>query len=134
MNCLQNPPALKINKLLYDNDGKQMPPHVRLEQRIVWNLLLTLEKHGFKPYLVDDGEEHTRVTSKIGAMELLFNLDDAYLVLRHVSGVYTPDRDHQGVWIRFVFGNELDIVSDYTATEVNGFESIMSKFNPEVYA
>jgi len=134
MNCLQNPPKLTINKVLYDNRGASMPVHVRLEQRIVWNLLLTLEKHGFKVSSVHDGEEQTRVVSKKHAMELLFNLDDAYLFLRHVAGVYPPDGNHPEFWIRFVFGNELDIISDYSATKVNGFQAIVDKFDPEVYA
>ncbi len=77
---------------------------------------------------------HTLTAKKKDAMELLFNLDDAYLFLRHVSGVYPPKGNHPTVWIRFVFGNELDIISDFSEIKANGFESIMNKFNPEVYA
>lgn len=130
MNCLQNPPSLRINKALYGPESysqKAMPLHVRLEQRIVWNLLLLLEIAGFDAINVDDGDEITKVSSKVGAMELLFNLDDAYLYLRHSRG-------KEKVWIRFVFGNELDVISDYSSGVRRDFEQLMEEFKPEVYA
>ncbi len=127
MNCLENPPALKINSVLYSKD-RPMPVHVRLEQRIVWNLLKVLESKGFVSHYVDDGDEQTKVVSKKSAMELLFNLDDAYLFLRHVRG------SAHIVWIRFVFGNGVDVVSDYNATNWKGFQEVMDNFNAEEYA
>jgi hypothetical protein len=130
--CIPVPPSLDINAVLYRD--REMPVHVRLEQRIVWNLLLALEEKGFVPHLVDDGDEQTKVKSKKAAMELLFNLDDAYFFLAHKDG----EKDTRGmlrtVWIRFVFGNELDIISDYGDSKWKGFEDVMSKFNPEVFA
>lgn len=124
---LQNPPALKINEALYS--GKEMPPHVRLEQRIAWNLFLILDKAGFEPLKVDSGDEVVRISSWKGAMELLFNLDDAFLIIRKKGGDSTR-------YIRFVFGNEYDIVSDYSyaANDADGFGKLMDEFKPEVYA
>lgn len=131
MNCLQNPPALKINKVLYST--RPMPVHVRLEQRIVWNLLLVLEKAGFNPHSMDDGDETVPTKSKKAAMEELFNRDDAYLFLSHDSGEKIDGKLRQ-VWVRFVFGNGVDIISDYNATNWKQFEDVMDKFNPEEYA
>lgn len=124
MNCLQNPPSLKINKVLYKDST--MPVHVRVEQRIVWNLLLGLEKNGFTPHSVHDGDELTLARSKKAAMELLFNLDEATLYLKHNKSI-------ESVWIRFVFGNELEVISDWNAVNYHGFDKVMDKFNPEVY-
>ena len=131
MNCLQNPPALKINKLLYKD--RSTPAHVRLEQRIVWNLLLVLEKAGFISHAVNDGEEEIKALSKTTAMELLFNLDDAYLFLSHTSGEKLGSGALRRVWVRFVFGNGTEVISDYNASNWQGFENVMEKFDPEVY-
>lgn len=130
-NCLQNPPALEINKVLYSKTS--MPVHVRLEQRIIWNLLLVLEAAGFVPLNMDDGDEIVRTDSKKRAMEELFNRDDAYLYLAHQSGEKI-DGKLRRVWIRFVFGNGIDVISDYNATNWNGFEDVMNKFDSEAYA
>lgn len=133
MNCLQNPPPLKINKVLYKDSP--MPVHVRVEQRIVWNLLLELEKNGFVPYSVHDSDELTRTRNKKAVMELLFNLDDATLYLRHVKGKEEADGFAvTTTWIRFVFGNETEVISDWNAVSYHGFDKVMDKFNPEVYA
>lgn len=131
-NCLQNPPELEINKVLYKTTP--MIPRVRLEQRIVWNLLLTLEKTGFIPHSMDDGGELVKTPSKIKAMEELFNRDDAHLFFSHESGEKIDGKLRQ-VWIRLVFGNDgIDCISDYNATNWRGFEDVMNKFDPEAYA
>lgn len=123
MNCLQNPPKLKINDALYTD--RDMPVHVRLEQRIVWNLLLVLNKAGWDAVNVDDGEETTNVSTAKSAMELIFNLDDCFVSFKDGSG-------RKG-WIRLVLGNELDVISDYSAN-VPVFSTTVDKFKPEVYA
>jgi hypothetical protein len=130
-NYLENPPALKINGVLYKDHS--MPVHVRLEQRIVWNLLKVLAGKGFEVVGVHDGEEYTRVASRKAAAELIFNLDDC-----HVYFTFETHEKAGGnlrkVWIRLVMGNELDVISDYNASNWHGFEDIVSKFDPEVYA
>lgn len=132
MKCLIVPPALGINKILYKNNP--MPAHVKLEQRIVWNLLLVLEKAGFVPHFVDDGDEQTSAHSKIAAMELLFNLDDAHIFFTHKSKERLSEHQLRTVWVRLVFGNGVDVVSDYNAVDWNGFSKVMDKFDAEVYA
>jgi len=96
-----------------------------LEQRIVWNLLLVLEKNGFLVSMVDDGDEQTVVNTKKAAMELLFNLDDAYLFVTQGCNRF---------WIRFVFGNGVDVITDYVDDPIDGFNSVMDKFDAEEYA
>lgn len=130
--CIPVPPSLKINKTLYSN--REMPVHVRVEQRIVWNLLLALEKKGFLPHMVDSGDEQTKATTKKAVMELLFNLDEADLFLRHESGEKDAHGMFRTVWIRFVFGNETDVISDYNASNWKGFEDAVYNFNPELFA
>lgn len=132
MNCIPVPPPLEIDKVLYKNEP--MALHVRVERRIVWNLLLTLEKIGFIPHSVYDGDESTSATSKKAAMELMFNLDDAVLYLSHSSGEKNSNNRLRTVWVRFVFGNGIDVVSDYNASSWNNFQEEMEKFESEVYA
>lgn len=132
LSCLQNPPHLNINDVLHP-DGNIIP-RVRLEQRIVWNLLLELEKAGFTPHSVWDGEEETSTTSKKAVMEAVFNLDDARVYFAHRSRETVNGRLHK-VWVYLVMGNDgVDVISDYNATNWRGFETVMDKFNPEVYA
>lgn len=121
MNCLQNPPKLLINGLLYSD--RDMPVHVRLEQRIVWNLLLVLSKGGWDVNVVDDGEEIINVNSAKAAMELIFNLDDCFVAFK---------KKDRKAWVRLVLGNELEVISDFSTT--NGFQQIVDDFKPEVYA
>ena len=119
------PPKLKINDVLYrDHD---MPVHVRLEQRIVWNLFLALKAKGFQPDKVFDGDEIIKTPTWKAAIEALFNLDDAHLYLKKGT--------HQ-FWIFFVFGNEIDVISDYSyhKPDHEGFCKVMDEFKPEEFA
>ncbi len=128
MSTIENAPALELDKVLYKDNP--MPVHVRRERRIVWNLLLALEAKGFVSHSVDDGDEQTKTRTKKAALEILFNLDDALLYLSHK---YDNGR-LRTVWVRFVFGNDMDVISDYNATNWRGFEDAMGNFNPEDYA
>jgi len=125
MKCIPVPPALKINEVLYKN--REMPVHVRVEQRIVWNLMLALKAAGFEPLRVNDGDENTRVNTWKAAMERLFNLDDA---------IFSVSKNNTGFWIKFVFGNGIDVVSDYSYSgrDTEGFNKLMDEFKPELFA
>lgn len=116
-------PELDINKTLYSQ--RPMPPHVRREQRIVWNLFKALSALDFEPQKIDNGDEVVQVRSWKAAMEELFNLDDAFLIIK---------KDEQGYFIRFVFGNDLDVISDYSYKENSQFTKLMDSFHTEVYA
>lgn len=103
-----------------------MPPHVRRERRIVWNLMKHLAVSGFKPMFVHDGNGYTAVSTPKEAMELLFNLDDARLYVQK-TGKHA---------ISFVFGNDLEIIADwgYTEGDPDGFNKAMEAFDVEMYA
>ncbi len=104
--------------------GHKVSPMGRLERRIVFAQLSDVEAAGFKVESVFDGEEHTKVQSAKEAMELIFNLDDSFVF---VSG---------GHWIRFVLGNGIDCVCDYSYSvgDTDGFNTLMETFAAEEYA
>lgn len=118
-------PALKIDALL--NGGNKLRAEQKLERRIAWNLLAWLQHKGFKPVMVDDGEEDTVVTTALEVMELLFNLDEARLV---VQGAGEDGKRHI---ILLVLGNGIDLICDYGFAEgdPDGFAEAMTAFDPE---
>lgn len=125
---IQPTPELEINKALYKD--RSMPPHVRREQRIVWNLIHHLHQNGgWTVARVEDGETRPKVTSAKAAMELLFNLDDAWLGFSNTAS----KRTH---YVRLIFGNDMDVISDWTFSEgdPDGFNAAMDKFDVEAYA
>lgn len=77
-----------------------------MEKGIVRRVLTdALEAH-HETY-VNDGERITAVTSVKQGMDILFNLDDAHLMLG------SPEGDTG--WVYFVFGNYgYDVISDYS--------------------
>lgn len=101
-----NVPALKIDALLH-SDGR-ISARGKLERRVVYNCLLALKAAGFIPVELegDDDEQlfENPETAVIDAMERLFNLDDAYVL-------FNPDGKY--CWVRFVFGNGRDVISDW---------------------
>lgn len=141
LKTLNNPPALAINAKLYGTDkskgqlGITLIPRVRLEQRIAWNLFQHISLAGFEPYHVDDGSgEVTKTKTWKHVMEVIFNLDDAYVFVRHATMRKVGDGPH---YIRFVFGNDgVDCISDwgYAHDDYDGFNATMDKFDAEVYA
>jgi hypothetical protein len=113
---LQNPPALDEDK-----NHKHLPRSI-LERRIIWNLLLHLAEHGFTPSRVFDGMEHVKVADAKAAMEVVFSVDDSFVLF---GG---PRK-----WVRIICGNGIDIISDYCIADKK-FEEAMDKFDPEEYA
>lgn len=139
LKTLNNPPALAINAVLYGTDKKKgqfgitLIPRVRLEQRIAWNLFQHLSLAGFEPVNVDDGDEVTRTKTWKHVMEIIFNLDDAWVNVRHKTRG-PEDAPH---YIRFVFGSEgVNCISDwsYSTPDRDHFNATMSAFDAEVYA
>lgn len=117
---LENPPELDI-------DRKLGAPHERgrLERRIVWNLLRHLRAHGFRAEFVADGETRTAVSTARQAMELIFNLDEAWVLLG-------PQQRGHYAWVALVLGNGTDVVSDWSLR--SGFSEAMDAFNGEDFA
>lgn len=82
---------------------------IDIERRICRKMIRTLRRDGYR-LRVNSGEEwETRADANENElMRALFNLDDAWLVVR--------DRDNKKCgWIRLIFGNDgYDVVNDYT--------------------
>lgn len=119
---LQAPP-LKINTVLYANG--RIPPRIRLEQRLVWNLLADLADAGFLPEAVlSDDEVETKTAIEV--MEEVFNLDEARVFF---TG---------GNWVFLVFGNDgWDAVSDWgwkQDEQGKRFNAVMDAFDGEAFA
>lgn len=127
MSMIENAPVLELDKVLYTQHP--MPPRVRRERRIVWNLMRELAEAGWAVVKVYDGDEYTETPDPKSAMEVIFNLDDAYVGFIQA----TKGRTH---YVRLVLGNDIDVLSDwnYTEGDPDGFNATMEKFDPEVYA
>jgi len=122
-------PELEIDAFMLKKYGTQVSPNGRLERRIVANLFAHLEKNGFQVVALDDTDELQDCAGAKAAMELIFNLDTAYV---HVSG---PDRSDIHI-IQLEVGNGVDMVVDYTFTEgdADGFQATMGAFDAQAYA
>lgn len=122
-------PELDIDALMLKKYGTQVSPQGRLERRIVANLLAHLEKNGYQVVALDDTDDVQACAGAKAAMELIFDLDTAYV---HVSG---PSGSDVHI-IQLEVGNGVDIVVDYTYTEgdADGFQATMEAFDAETYA
>lgn len=111
-------PDLDIDRRL----GDRVHARGRLERRIVWRLCEHMLREGWAPVEVYDGEERVKVADAKSAMELIFNLDDAWLYFRSAH-----KRQH---WVRLILGNGEDCISDYSYAEgdSNGFAAAMKRF------
>lgn len=126
MSTIENAPALELDKALYKD--RPMPPHVRRERRIVWNLFAHLLADGWHVSRVFDGDEYVRVNTSKDALEVIFNLDDATVYFSKI---------HVGTHgVKLVLGNDIDIISDwyFTDGDPDGFSAAMDKFDAEAFA
>lgn len=120
-------PALDHDAMMSQRFGSKVSANGHLERAIVWNLCAHLAAAGFTPRTVNDGEEVTKVADAKAALELIFNLDEAWLTFgkgkaRHV--------------VFFVLGEGDTIVTDwgYTEGDADGFNAAMDAFNAEAIA
>jgi hypothetical protein len=122
------PPALDHDAMMLQRFNHQVIPAGRLERRIVANLIARIEANGFEVRSVFDGERYERATDTKAAMELIFNLDHAKLIVRKPK---CPEH-----WIYLVLGNGIDIISDwsYTTNDPDGFNTVMDEFDVEEFA
>jgi hypothetical protein len=118
-------PDLAIDKILYPKFG--VSPRGKLERRIVANLIAHLKRAGFRPYEVDDREEVTKVKGTKDTMELLFNLDEAWVFFTNGSSTH---------WVYFTMGEGTTMICDHSFTEgdPDGFLAAMDAFEAEDYA
>ena len=120
---LLNPPRLNIDRELDPNDT--MLPRCRVERRVVWNLLLQLEAHGFTPTAVVHDEQVAVAGDVLKTMEEVFSVDECII-------------EFDRLWVKVVLGNYgTDCLSDWGwTTEGPGaeFSLILRAFNPEALA
>jgi hypothetical protein len=130
-------PALDHDKMMAEKYGQQLHPRMKVERRVVANLIHVLQHAGFWVYSLYDGEETTlledlKVTpaeALKATMELAFNLDECRVYFRHPEVKLTQ-------WVYLVFGNDgWDAVCDYSAPEGKDhpWRKVMDAFNGEDY-
>ena len=133
---IENAPTLDHDVMMAKRFGSQVGPRMKLERRIVWNLLRHLHRGGCVPYTVaggDDGNEP--VKDALEAMNLVFNLDEA--CIGFVVEGNALDEDNEVGNVVLVFGEGIECVSDWRWNDdIVGrtFNRIMEKFNAEDYA
>lgn len=125
---LADPPALDIDAKMVRLFGSkyELDQRQRNERSIVWNLCRHLDKYGFKVVAVYDGDDYVDVSDPLGAMELIFNLDEASL------RVCKKDFNEHGILLILGNGNEgLDLIADYNYSlgDPDGFENAMDEFD-----
>lgn len=120
-------PTLDHDKMMKERFGQVMHPHMKLERRIVANLLNHAQKFGFEIKSVWDGEENEKCDTIKGAMEFIFNLDEAI--------VYVKKKGYKNHTIYLVMGNGVDCICDhsYSEDDADGFRDCMNAFNAEDY-
>jgi len=124
-------PELEHDKMMLDKYKQKVIPRGRIERRVMANLLHFLDANGFKPVLLDDTEEDTKVSTMQEVMELAFNLDECRVYFHHTSTEAKPRH-----CIYFVFGNDgWDIAADWDCPDhdADGWKAAMEAFNPEEY-
>lgn len=118
-------PALDHDAMMLERFGRRVTATGRLERRIAAALLDHVQAKGFTLVGVDDGDEVTAATSTKAAMELIFNLDEARVVVANAAGTRHV--------ILLVLGNGEDIISDwnYGTGDPDGFNAAMDAFDVE---
>ena len=93
-------PALEIDAHFRSTGWRPKADHL-IERQIVWALLHTMtDTHPGRGIVVFDGEENVACGDAQAAMEIVFNLDTAWIRLGRS-------------WVFLVMGNGIDIISDY---------------------
>lgn len=93
-----------------------------MERAIVWNLCRYMAANGWHVNVVDDGDDNIAVEDAKAAMELIFNLDQAWI------GFKKDEAMHEAF---LVLGNGEDIVSDWNYSNTDDFNDIIRMFNTE---
>lgn len=122
-------PALDHDAMMASRFGTQVSVRGRMERRIVANLIAHLERAGFAPLAVYDGEDYTKVADAKAAMELIFDLDEASLRITRPG----TEIEHG---ILLVLGEGEDIICDwnYTEGDPDGFNAAVEAFDVAAYA
>lgn len=113
-------PTLDIDK------NRPLTSHARMYRRVIASLLTHIQKAGFTIEGIHDGEEFTRTATIKESMEIIFNLDEAHIIVTSKA-----NRRHR---IFIVLGNDdpEDIVCDWSFTDgdPDGFNAALENFKP----
>lgn len=122
-------PALDHDAMMAQRFASKVSANGHLERAIVWNLCAHLAAAGFAVVAVDDGEEVTKTADAKAALELVFNLDEAWLYFR-------KGRNGRRRVVFLVLGEGDTIITDWSYTEgdADGFNAAMNAFNAEAVA
>ena len=118
-------PMLDIDKTMFERFGNVVSENGKLERKIVANVLQYCIDNDFNLISVYDSVELTSVDSVKEAMELIFNLDEAF--------VYVYNQGYNQHWVRFNIGEGEDVFSDFSFSEddEDGFKKLMDCFDVE---
>jgi hypothetical protein len=100
-------------------------------------MIAHLWDRGFKLTRVYDGEQHHRSTDAKDAMEVVFNLDQAWLYFAPIEATNLPTvnapRDPREHYVMLVLGNGEDVISDwsYSERDEDGFNKSMDEFTDD---
>lgn len=91
-------------QILQHHDAAVLP-RARVELAIVRRLIRALVKHNYA-LSIDDGNDELYAKTEGDMLALLFNLDEAHLIVRDPIGGQS--------FVRLVFGNDgYDVINDY---------------------
>lgn len=115
-------PRLEHDAMMKRQFNSQVSTNGYIERAIVWNLCAHLQANGWHVSDINDGDDITQVDNAQHAMELIFNLDEAWLFFR-------KGRDDHAVYL--VLGNGEDIISDwnYATNDPDRFNAAMEAFD-----
>ncbi len=86
--------------------------HNYVEAKVLRKLYKAFKAAGNPIVKVDDTEEVTDVSTLREVQEIVFNLDECFLITE------------KGGWIRFILGNDWDVICDYTLSLEETMEPI----------
>lgn len=124
----QKAPALNIDKMMAERHGHVVGPRQAIERAVVWNLIQYMAANGWRVSAVNDGDAWEKTATPLEVMELVFNLDEAWLRFRK------DDAKHSAY---IVLGNDgYDALSDwnYSDDDADGFNAALSQFDGEKLA
>lgn len=119
-------PTLDCDAMTFRGDNASIHARMRIERKLIANLIAHLDAAGFKVTAVSDGEDRHKVADMKAAMEVIFSVDDAWLYVRKGA-----ERGHT---IFIVLGNSgWDSIADHSVCDTDGFTAAMEAFDVEQF-
>jgi hypothetical protein len=123
---LTNPPILHRDRNMQEAFGSVIDTRAKIERFIVWNLIAHLVERGFDLTDVDDGEELTKTSDAVVAMNFVFNLYESTLRFKR--------KGCKAHIVDLVMGNGWDVISGYSYIDgyPDGFDAAMVAYDTDV--